>query len=94
MMRAIRRVVAYLATGTFFAVAAVSLLQGAPMWDSMLKATASCTVIYVIGRAFISVIDEAAWRVDSGKPLPKKSVKAQASSTNEEHVGRIMADTQ
>ena len=55
----LRQAIVYVATGLFFAVAALSQLQGASMQDTVLKAVVSCTVLVMLGVALVRVIEDA-----------------------------------
>ena len=54
-----RRLVVYLATGAFFAVAALGQLHADSAFDTFLKAGAACAVVIVLGRVLVNLVDAA-----------------------------------
>lgn len=55
----VRRLLVYLATGAFFAVAALGQVHGDSAVDAFLKAGAACAVVVVLGRALVHLVDSA-----------------------------------
>lgn len=55
----LRRGIVYAATGIFFAVAALSQLQGASVTDVLTKATVSCGVLIAFGLLLVRVVEDS-----------------------------------
>lgn len=60
----VRKLVVYLATGVFFAVAAISELQGVDTMDAFVKAGISCAIVAVLGRIVVGIVDGAVQKAD------------------------------
>lgn len=81
----VRKLVVYLATGVFFAVAAISELQGADVVDAFMKAGVSCAIVAVLGRIVVGIVDGAAQK--AGKASGEKTESRNAVAAPAAEVG-------
>ncbi len=76
----IRRAIVYVATGLFFAVAALAQLQGAGPLDAFLKAGVACLILTAIGFVIARIVDDAARRATEAATTSTRSSDTMAAA--------------